>query len=120
MKKKEERRIWVIGEGVIGVTDYNSIYICEYNDGLYAYRFNGSSFNEIAHLNVQALHVDYSDDGTIFIANDNGIKAYLFQNTNFLVTASFDLKWGAIKIIAGFNNLVYTTTEDEVKVFAYS
>ena len=111
--------------GVMGVgTNRMNIYtVGAATQGLSNYL--KKNFAELKQIKV-AIGYDCRNNSRLFsetsakIFAANGIKAYLFQNTNFLVTASFDLEWGAIKIIAGFNNLVYTTTEDEVKVFAYS
>ncbi len=70
-----------------------TIFLANKQDGLRAYIYNGSSFENIAHIDDggQANGLVLAADGTIFLANGlDGLRAYTFDGSIFTNIAHID------------------------------
>ena len=55
-----------------------TVFLANYNDGLRAYSYDGTSFTNTAHINDggKALGVAVASNGAVFLANgDDGLRA---------------------------------------------
>ncbi|MCB0313919.1 MAG: hypothetical protein KDH84_11770, partial [Calditrichaeota bacterium] len=63
-----------------------TVFLANWDDGVRAYSYNGSSFSNTAHISDggEALGVAVGSDGTVFLANSlDGLRAYSYDGNSF-------------------------------------
>ncbi|TFH46177.1 MAG: hypothetical protein E4G94_02975, partial [ANME-2 cluster archaeon] len=103
-----------------------TIFLANRQDGLRAYIYNGTSFENIAHIDNggQANGVSITNDGTILLANGlDGLRAYTFDAiaSTFTNTAHIDSGGTAQNIAIANDGTIYLANdEDGLRAFTYN
>jgi len=104
---------WAAG---VTVAPDGTIFLANWNDGLRAYKYKGSSFTNTAHINNggTARYVAIGLDGTVFLANgEDGLRAYNYNGSSLINTGHVDDGGFAYGVEVGSDGTIYLANGDD-------
>jgi hypothetical protein len=110
------------GSGVAVAPD-GTVFLANGGDGLRAYRYDGTSFTNTAHINDGggANGVTVAPDSTVFLANGgDGLRAYRYDGTSFTNTAHIDDDGSALGVAVANDGTVFLANGgDGLRAYRY-
>jgi len=103
-----------------------TVFLANYEDGLRAYNYDGSSFINTAHVydggdSSRAVGVTVGSDGTVFLANyEDGLRAYNYDGSSFTNAAHINDGGYARGVAVGSDGTVFlANTLDGLRAYSY-